>query len=421
MYDIASITVKAGTGGDGAISFRREKFVPLGGADGGDGGKGGAIVIAVRENSYLLRHLHYRKKFHAGDGGSGQKNNRAGRNGQDCVIEVPAGTIVSEVTEAGDKKVVAEILYIDQRVVISPGGEGGRGNARFSRAENRVPLLAEGGEKTTEKKLHLEVKLLADIGVIGMPNVGKSSLLRAVSGAKPTVAAYPFTTLDPVLGVVEKGNEGLILVEVPGLVEGAHKGVGLGHEFLRHVARTRVLLHLVDGTSQKPLQDYFQLRTEMGLFDEALLKKPEVVVINKTDVPEVQSKLTSLSEEFGHQGINICHMSVITGENVGEIITAASSLITLGPNAETAGDAPVEVLMPQPRRGSIEIRKEEGTFILKSIRAERLVSRVDLHDWHARVQLWSEFERIGINRAMRQAGVKPGMTVKIGDMEVEWS
>ena len=421
MYDVASITIKAGTGGNGAITFRREKFVPRGGADGGDGGKGGDVVITVRENSYLLRHLHYRKTFRSGDGGAGQKNNRTGRNGEDCVIEVPAGTIISEVTEEGDKKVVSEILYPDQRVVIASGGEGGRGNARFSRAENRVPLLAEVGEKTREKSLHLEVKLLADIGVIGMPNAGKSSLLRAASGAKPTVAEYPFTTLDPVLGVVEKGNEGLILVEVPGIVEGAHRGVGLGHEFLRHVARTRVLLHLVDGTSQKPLQDYFQLRIEMGLFDEALLKKPEVVVINKADVPEVQSKLPSLMEEFGQQGVSISHMSAVTGENIGEIISAVSTLVGEGPNAEIMADAPVAVLMPQPRRGSIEIRKEEGTFILKSIRAERLVSRIDLHDWHARVQLWSEFERIGINRAMRQAGVKPGMTVKIGDTEVEWS
>jgi GTP-binding protein len=225
--------------------------------------------------------------FRSADGGAGQKNNRTGRNGEDCVIEVPAGTIISEMTEEGEKKIVAEILYPDQRMVIASGGEGGRGNARFSRAENRVPLLAEVGEKTREESLHLEVKLLADIGVIGMPNVGKSSLLRAASGAKPTVAEYPFTTLDPVLGVVEKGSERLILVEVPGLVEGAHRGVGLGHEFLRHVARTRVLLHLVDGTSQRPVEDYFQLRTEMGLFDEGLLKKPELVVINKADVPEV--------------------------------------------------------------------------------------------------------------------------------------
>ena len=182
-----------------------------------------------------------------------------------------------------------------------------------------------------------------------------------------------------------------------------------------------MLLHLVDGTSQKPLQDYFQLRIEMGLFDEALLKKPEVVVINKADVPEVQSKLPSSMEEFAQQGGSISHMSAVTGENIGEIISAVSTLVGEGPNAEIMADAPVAVLMPQPRRGSIEIRKEEGTFILKSIRAERLVSRIDLHDWHARVQLWSEFERIGINRAMRQAGVKPGMTVKIGDTEVEWS
>ena len=421
MYDTASIIIKAGNGGNGAISFRREKFVPRGGADGGDGGKGGSVVITLRENSYLLRHLHQRRRFIAGDGGSGQKKNMTGRDGGDCIIEVPAGTIVSEIMETGDRRMLSEILSADQRVVVAEGGEGGRGNARFARSENRVPLLAEGGEKPDQKGLYLEVKLLADIGVIGMPNAGKSSLLRAASAAKPAVAEYPFTTLDPVLGAVDNGDESLVLVEVPGLIEGAHRGVGLGHEFLRHVARTRVLIHLVDGLSQTPLQDYFQLRTEMGLFDEALLRKPEIVVINKVDVFEVWSNITSLRDEFGRQGIDVYRMSAMTGEHVEEIITAASNLIGRSSDDEAIVSDQFEILTPQPRRGSIEIIKAEDTFILRSVRAERLVSRIDLNDWHVRVQLWNEFERIGINRAMRQAGVKPGMTVKIGDTEVEWS
>ena len=296
MIDQATINIISGNGGNGCISGRREKYVPKGGPDGGDGGDGGSIIFKSDENIYTLRYFQYLKKFVAESGTSGKPGLKHGSDGKDLEITVPVGTIISDKTvNSEDGNVLAEFTSHDQTFVLCKGGRGGRGNTKFVNSINQFPLLAESGEKGTNLNVFLELKLLADVGIIGSPNAGKSSLLTFLSNATPKVADYPFTTLEPVLGVVEHLSKSFVMVDIPGLIEGAHKVIGLGHDFLKHIDRTRVLLHMVDVSGPDPIQDMDDIKEEISLFDERINSKPSLVAINKIDIEGTDEFLALLS------------------------------------------------------------------------------------------------------------------------------
>ncbi|MGD8634525.1 MAG: GTPase ObgE, partial [Anaerolineales bacterium] len=295
FIDEARIFVASGKGGDGAVHFRKEKYVPRGGPDGGNGGQGGDVVLYVDPRKSTLSAFRRQRHFRAGDGKPGGGSDKTGRSADDVKIPVPPGTIV----RLEDGSILGDLLEPDQELIICKGGRGGRGNARYATARNQAPRMAEKGEPGEEKWIELELRLVADVGIIGVPNAGKSTLLSAVTNAKPKIAAYPFTTLAPNLGVVELDIDAtMVLADIPGLIEGAHEGVGLGFDFLRHIQRTRVLIHLVDGSAPDPIADFSQINTELSLFDERLATKPQVVAINKIDLPEVRERIPELKQAF---------------------------------------------------------------------------------------------------------------------------
>ena len=296
FIDQAKIYVRSGKGGDGAVHFRREKYVPRGGPDGGDGGKGGDVILEVVPTLNTLSAFRRQTKFLAPDGAKGAKQNMTGRSAEDLVIPIPPGTVVFDDDNG---EVLGDMVEHGQRLTVAKGGRGGRGNARFASSVNQVPRLAERGEPGQEHNLRLELKLIADIGIVGVPNAGKSTFLSAVTNAKPKIAPYPFTTLEPNLGVAVLDDEiTLVLADIPGLIEGAHQGIGLGHDFLRHIQRTRVLIHLLDGMAEDPISDFAQINSELALFDPLLALKPQIVAFNKMDLPDVQARWPAIESEL---------------------------------------------------------------------------------------------------------------------------
>jgi GTP-binding protein len=420
MIDIAKITVKAGNGGSGGISFRREKYVPQGGPDGGDGGAGGNIIVQASDGLHMLRAFRYKRMFKADDGSKGKGKNKAGRTGKDCIINVPSGTTITRIDLGGEREELGDLVTAGSKIIVQRGGGGGKGNAKFTNPQNRVPLLAEDGDIPQEIIIELEIQVLADVAIIGMPSVGKSSMLRVCSRAKPDVAAYPFTTLEPVLGFVERHRQEFILAEIPGLIEGAHNGAGLGYEFLRHMQRVSGIVHVLDGTSESIVQDYLQVREEMRLYDERLQEKPELVVVNKMDTPEVQVFSDEIDKSLKEIGLQVQFISAATGEGIEDVLDKVIEMLATLPSVEGAKVKPIPVLKPRSEINGASVRKVEGAFIVKSARAERIVRRVDLEDWGVQAQLWGEFKRIGVVRALEKAGAKSGATVKIGDVELEW-
>jgi GTP-binding protein len=347
MFDWAEITVKAGDGGRGAVSFRHEKHVPFGGPDGGDGGKGGDVVIVADEAVSNLRTFRRKRNYKADRGRDGAGKKKHGRNGADLVLAVPPGTVVSHKSQIGDTSLIADLDQPGQSVVVARGGKGGRGNARFATSTNQAPQTAEEGTEGEEQSLILELKLIADVGVIGYPNVGKSTLLAAVSAAKPRIASYPFTTLEPVLGMVEVERQSFVLAEIPGLIEGAHLGKGLGHDFLRHIVRTRVLIHLLDGGSPSPAEDMAQVNTELSLFDSALARKPQLVAVNKLDLPQVKARRDELEESFSAIGTPVFFVSAVSGEGIPELMAATAKILQSAPRPEPAKRK--KIFRPQPK------------------------------------------------------------------------
>lgn len=350
MFDKVEIRVKAGDGGNGAISFRREKFVPFGGPDGGDGGDGGDVILRADPDASNLLRFRYMSLHRAGNGTPGQGKKKHGRKGKDLILRVPAGTMVWENIQADNKVLLIDLAQPGQEARIARGGRGGWGNTQFVSSTKQAPRIAHKGEAREERNIILELRLIADIGIIGYPNVGKSSLLVAASAAKPKIASYPFTTLEPIPGVVTVGQQSFVMAEIPGLIEGAHLGRGLGHDFLRHAMRTKILIHLVDGTSTSPVEDMAQVNTELRLFEPALAQKLQLVVVNKIDLPEVQARLAEIKQSFRQAGVSVFFVSAATGEGVGELMRQAMKMLSQVETKMPVGeDVPQKVFRPRPR------------------------------------------------------------------------
>lgn len=418
MFDYAEIRVQAGRGGDGAITFRKEKYVPFGGPDGGDGGKGGNVILQA--DSAVMNLWGFKKKrlYQAEEGGDGKGQKKHGKNGIDLILKVPEGTMVYEKIADGTANLLGDLEKEDEQVIVARGGKGGLGNVHFASSINQTPRLAQAGEPGAEKVIALELKLIADVGIIGYPNVGKSSLLAIATAAKPQIADYPFTTREPIVGVVGIGYENFVLAEIPGLIEGAHLGKGLGHDFLRHSMRTRVLIHLIDGCAESPLENMIKTNNELSLFDSQLAKKPQLVAINKVDLPEVQERRNEIKAAFREADINVHFISAATGEGVSELMKTVMGLVK---KSEIVEEAPApKVFRPQPRRRQSEIIKEDNTFVIEDPELKRIVARVDMNDPTIRTQVRGQMVRLHIDKALEKAGAKRGSKIRVGDAEWEW-
>ncbi len=421
MFDWTEIRVKAGSGGDGAVSFRREKYVPFGGPDGGDGGNGGNVIIEADSSVSSLRLFKQKRFFRAGDGKHGTGNKRHGKGGRDQVVAVPLGTVVLPKTQMGSDILIADMERPGERVVVARGGKGGLGNIHFASATNQTPQIAQKGEPGEECSLILELKIIADIGIIGYPNVGKSTLLAAISAAKPKIASYPFTTLEPVLGVTEGSGKRVVVAEIPGLVDGAHRGRGLGHDFLRHVTRTKVLIHLIDGDSASPSEDLVRVNTELSLFDSALAKRPQLVAINKLDLTQVKERSAKITDDLSRAGISPYLISAVTGEGVSELMAAAVKVLDrLIVDRGTEEKVSKKVFHPQPRVTRANVSKDGDTFVVIDPELERIVARVDISRPIVYSQVRRELDRLGVSQALMKAGAKPGDKVRCGGVEWDW-
>ncbi len=416
FIDEAKITVLSGKGGDGIVHFRREKYVPRGGPDGGNGGKGGDIVLLVSPHLNTLYAFQHQKSFRAPNGGKGGGNNKTGRSGEALEIPVPPGTVVYD-DESGE--VVGDLVEEGQRLVVCQGGRGGRGNARFATSRNKAPRVAEKGEPGRERTLRLELKLIADVGIVGVPNAGKSTLLAAVTNAKPKIADYPFTTLQPNLGVANLDEyTTLILADIPGLIEGAHMGVGLGHDFLRHIQRTRVLIHLLDGVGEDPIADLAQINTELALFDQALGQKPQVVAVNKADLPDVQARWPELEASLKSHHVEPMLISAVAGTNLRPLLFKASELLADAPEPPPVVELPVYRPETDPNEFSIERAGEGWRVVGEAIERAAAMTYWEYDQSVRRFQ--RIMETLGIDQALRDTGIQNGDTIFIGEHELEW-
>ena len=423
MLDKVALRIKAGDGGRGAVTFRHEKFVPFGGPFGGDGGRGGDVIVRADEGVSSLRAYQRRRSFKAENGQGGMTKNKHGADGADLTLVVPPGTLVRWRDEEGNESLLADLEKAGEEVVVGHGGKGGRGNSHFATPTNQAPRVAEPGRSGDEGTVVLELRLIADVGIIGYPNVGKSSLLAALSAARPKIADYPFTTLEPVLGVVNMESQSFVVAEIPGLIQGAHLGKGLGLDFLRHAMRTKLFIHLVDGLSQHPLEDLIQVNNELSLFDASLATRPQVVAVNKIDLPEVRGRESEIAAAFKEAQIEPLFISASSGQGLPDLLAETQRLLKAANIRERV--APVQespVLRPPPVDKSAMVQKKgTNTFILADPALEKLLDKLDLDDRQDLEQFNRTLEKMGINRLLKSAGAKSGATVITGNMEWEWS
>ncbi len=420
MIDRATVHVQAGTGGDGSLSFRREKYVPKGGPDGGDGGRGGYVILEVDSSLSTLAHFRRRRVYRAENGGHGSGGKKHGANGENLVVKVPAGTVVRKLEESGEGEVIADLTGEGESVVVAKGGRGGRGNVHFATSTNRAPHIAEKGEPGQEFDLQLDLKLISDVGIIGLPNAGKSTLLRTVSAARPKVAAYPFTTLEPSLGVVERGYATVVLADIPGLIAGAHEGAGLGLEFLRHVERTRALVHLVDGTRPEPLRDIETINSELSSYSEALARKRQLVAVNKVDLPEVQQRQEEIRSVLAKAKIEPMFISAATGEGVEALIDRVMAVLAEERAVAQEKVVARPVIELRPREPRFVIRQVDGMFAVEGALAERMVQRLTGDTRETQAEIRRRLVRMGVGAALRRAGVRPGDRIRVAGLEMEW-
>jgi GTP-binding protein len=419
FLDEAELDVKGGDGGNGVVAFRREKFVPRGGPSGGSGGRGGNVVLVADEGVNTLHAFRFTKLYAADRGGHGRGSDKHGKDGTDLLVTVPAGTIVRD-TATGD--VVADMVEHGQQVVVARGGRGGRGNTAFKSATHQAPRFAEKGEPGQARRLKLELKLLADVGLVGLPNAGKSTLLSVVSAAQPKVADYPFTTLAPILGVAEIGHETLVFADMPGLIEGASDGAGLGDRFLRHVERTRLLVHLVDGTAESPAADFVTINDELSAFSPELAERPQIVVVTKIDLPEARERLDETVQALQVLGVgDITSISAPTREGVAALLKLTLQRFKELPPPERPADT-VPVLRPvEEDEDQFDVEQVAAdTYRVKGVRIERTAAMTDWGNEDAVRRFQRVLEAMGVASALREAGAEDGDTVAIGEFELEW-
>jgi GTP-binding protein len=422
LYDQATIYVQAGAGGDGMISFRREKYVPLGGPSGGDGGSGGDVVVVVNPKLNSLSHFHQESRFRGRDGGHGGSSNKTGPSGDPLLIQVPPGTVIRD---SETDELLADLTEPEQQVVVAKGGRGGRGNARFATSTNQAPRVAERGEPGAERWLQLELRLIADVGIIGVPNAGKSTLLSVISAARPKIADYPFTTLSPNLGVVSlEDYHTTVFADIPGLIEGAHEGAGLGHDFLRHIERTRILVHLLDGAAEDPLDDWAKINQELAFYNPELARRPQLVVLNKMDLEEASvlwwPEVQAAAREHNFEAMAI---SAVSGQGVREMLYRVRQLLD-----ELPAPLPLEELPVIRPEGEDEVftvsreMTEDGeAWRVSGAKIERVAAMTYWEFSEAVARFQRILKAMGITDALREAGVQPGDLVIIGNEVLEWS
>lgn len=420
FIDVAKISVKAGKGGNGIVAWRREKYEPSGGPYGGDGGKGGSIILYADEGIRTLMDFRYKRSYVGENGEDGRAKKQFGKDGSDTYLKVPVGTLVKD-EETG--KVIVDLKEPGQEFVIARGGKGGRGNARFATATRQAPGFAEAGTKGQERKIVLELKLLADVGLIGFPNVGKSTILSTISAAKPKIANYHFTTLKPNLGVVRVGEEkSFVIADIPGLIEGASQGAGLGHDFLRHIERTRVLVHVLDSSGSEgrnPIDDFHKINEELFQYNERLKDKPQIIVANKTDIPSSEEWVEKIKEEFIPRGHRVLEVSAATREGIQELVYAIWDLLeNTDISYETYDEEYVETIAP--RKDDIIVRKEDERFIVEGDFMERLLGSTYMDDSDSLRYFQEMLRKKGVIDRLKELGISEGDSVYICDYEFEF-
>ena len=422
FVDYAKIIIKSGDGGNGAATFRREKYVAAGGPDGGDGGKGGDIYFKVDPNANTLIDFRFTKRFKAENGQNGSGNRCFGKSGSDLYVMVPKGTVVKD-SESG--KVIADLSEDNQVELILKGGRGGKGNVHFATSTRQAPHFAIDGEKGKEKEIILELKLLADVGLVGFPNVGKSTLISKVSAARPKIADYHFTTIDPNLGVVKtKSGDSFVMADIPGIIEGASEGVGLGTQFLRHIERTRLLLHVIDVAATEgrtPVEDFEKVNSELKKYSEKLSNRKQIIVANKSDSLQDETLFEELEKKAIENNIEIRKISAVTGEGVEELMDYVGKLVKELPKEEIVDIEDRVVYTLEEDRDEFTIYKPiEGEFIVEGPAVERLMGRVNIGDNESFAYLQRMIKKLGIEEELKRQGVCEGDTVKILEWEFEW-
>lgn len=418
FFDQAKIYIKSGDGGNGVVAFRREKFVPNGGPAGGNGGRGGHVYLTVDPGLNTLSRFRQQVHFRADQGGHGGGANRTGGHGEDLRIPVPPGTLVRNA-ETGE--VVADLTHQGQEALIAEGGRGGRGNASFKTSRNKAPRMAEKGEPGAELWLELELKLVADVGIIGVPNAGKSTLLSVVSAAKPKIADYPFTTVVPNLGVAEVNHRQMVLADIPGLMEGAHEGIGLGHDFLRHIERTRVLIHLLNGDSEDPLGDFEAINQELVLFNPQLAHRPQIVVLNKIDLPHATEHWDAIQSHMEDLGLPVMQVSAVTGENVQQLLYRVQEMLdSLAPPVVDEPDELPEITLAEDETSFHIVELGGGEWRVQGVAIERAANMTNWDYYEASMRFQRILRAMGISAALEEAGVEDGDTVYIANVELVW-
>ena len=419
--DYTKIIIKSGDGGNGAATFRREKYVAAGGPDGGDGGNGGNIYFQVDKDKNTLIDFRYNKKFKAKNGENGSGNQCNGKYGEDLYIKVPIGTVVKDVKTG---KVVVDLSKPNQKELILKGGRGGRGNSHFATATRQAPRFSEDGEKGEEKELILELKLLADVGLLGFPNVGKSTFLSTVTEARPKIANYHFTTLEPNLGVVKmKNGDGFVIADIPGIIEGASEGVGLGIQFLRHVERTRLLLHFLDVSGQEgrnPVEDFYAINEELKKYSEKLSTRKQIIVANKIDVIQDEKLLEEVEKLAKKEGLELYKISGATKQGVQELIDHVSEVLKTLPKEDLIEIEDKIVYTLEDEKQQWEIKKQDEVFIVTGKAVERLMGRINIEDNESMYYLQKSLRNMGIEEQLKEMGICEGDTVIIAGWEMEW-
>ncbi|MCL6605935.1 MAG: GTPase ObgE [Paenibacillus sp.] len=428
FIDTAKIYVKGGDGGDGLVAFRREKYVPEGGPAGGDGGRGGDVIFKVDEGLRTLMDFRYQRHFKADKGIKGRNKSQHGANADHMIVRIPPGTVLID-DDSGE--VIADMTRHGQYVVVARGGRGGRGNTRFATAANTAPELAENGEEGQERYIRMELKVMADVGLVGFPSVGKSTLLSVVSAAKPKIGAYHFTTITPNLGVVDVGDgRSFVMADLPGLIEGAHEGIGLGHEFLRHVERTRIIIHVVDMSGSEgrdPFDDWLKINDELKQYNAALAERPQIVAANKMDMPESEENLATFRELAAEvrPDMQIMPISSLTKQGVQDLLYRTTDILDSIPVApiveEVAETTERKVYKLEAQEDdSFTITRENDTFIVSSPRIERMLKRMQLSTHDAILKLARTLRHMGVDAELRKRGAVEGTIVRIADFEFEF-